>query len=274
MTIPSWLLDAFAAVMLLVAAVSAMRLAAARTWRGSGTGLGPDVDVAHLLMGIAMAGMLTASLTTLPDGAWEAVSAVLTAWFAGRVIADVRRSGAGALAAGHYLPHLIHSSAMIYMFAAITGPMAGSGAGAMGGAGGMSGGPAGMGTFAVPTLGLVFALALTGYAVWDLDQLASPARQRPRARILLSLTPSPARAAALAVPGHAAAAIPGTPAPAADGYGAAGHGAAQTQPGSSALAPQGQSPAEARSLVLAPGVAVGCRIAMGITMAFMLIVMI
>ena len=36
MTIPSWLLDIFAAVMLVVAAVSAMRLVAARTWRGSG----------------------------------------------------------------------------------------------------------------------------------------------------------------------------------------------------------------------------------------------
>lgn len=260
MTIPSWLLDIFAAVMLVVAAVSAMRLTAARTWRGSGTGLGPDVDVAHVLMGIAMAGMLTASLTTLPDGAWEAVSAVLAAWFAGRVLADVRRSGAGALAGGHYLPHLIHSSAMIYMFAAITGA-------------------AGMGTFAVPTLGLVFALALAGYAVWDLDQLPSPAPRRSRARISLSLTPSPAGAAALAGPGHAAASIPGAPAPAADGYDAdgydaAGHGAARTQPGAAALAPAGASLAGARSLVLAPGVAVACRITMGVTMAFMLIIMI
>ena len=264
MTIPSWVLDIFAAVMMIVAAVSAMRLAAARTWRGSGTGLGPDVDVAHVLMGIAMAGMLTASLTTLPDGAWEAVSAVLAAWFAGRVIADVRRSGAGALAGGHYLPHLIHSSAMIYMFAAITGPVAASGVGA----GGMTG-AAGMGTFAVPTLGLVFALALAGYAVWDLDQLPSPSLRRSRARTSLSLTPSPAGAAALTGPGHAAASIPGAPAPA-----AAGHGAAGTQPGSAALAPAAPSLPEARSLVLAPGVAVACRIAMGVTMAFMLIIMI
>ncbi len=135
-------------------------------------------------------------------------------------------------------------------------------------------GAAGMGTFAVPTLGLVFALALAGYAVWDLDQLPSPAPRRSRARISLSLTPSPAGAGALTRPGHAVAAIPGAPAPAADGYGAAGHGAARTQPGSAALAPAGASLAEARSLILAPGVAVACRIAMGVTMAFMLIIMI
>ena len=200
---------------------------------------------------------------------------MLAAWFAGRVLADVRRERRRGLPAAITCPHLIHSSAMIYMFAAITGPVAASGVGGMTG---MTG-AAGMGTFAVPTLGLVFALALAGYAVWDLDQLSSPSLRRSRARISLSLTPSPAGAAALAGPGHAAASIPGAPAPAADGYDAdgydaAGHGAARTQPGAAALAPAGASLAGARSLVLAPGVAVACRITMGVTMAFMLIIMI
>ena len=55
-------------------------------------------------MGIAMAGMLTASLTTLPDGAWEAVF--------GRARGLVRLAGhratpperRRALAGGHHPP--------------------------------------------------------------------------------------------------------------------------------------------------------------------------
>ena len=81
MSIPAWILDIFAAVMLLVAAVSAGQLVVARAWTRAGA---RDADIAgsHLLMGIAMAGMLVASLSTLPNAAWEAIFAVMTAWFA------------------------------------------------------------------------------------------------------------------------------------------------------------------------------------------------
>ena len=71
---PAWLLDIVAAVMLVVAALSAARLAAARPWqRGAVT----DTDVAHLLMSLAMAGMLTPALRTLPDAAWEVIFGLL-----------------------------------------------------------------------------------------------------------------------------------------------------------------------------------------------------
>jgi len=65
MSVPAWLLDAFAAVMLLVAAVSATRLTiAARAGRLGGLAdPDADIDVSHLLMGIAMAGTLVAALT-------------------------------------------------------------------------------------------------------------------------------------------------------------------------------------------------------------------
>ena len=77
---PSWILDIFAALMLVVAAVSAGRLVVAQPWRqGAQRAALADIDVAHLLMAIAMAGMLTASLQTLPNGAWEVIFAVLTA---------------------------------------------------------------------------------------------------------------------------------------------------------------------------------------------------
>ncbi|MGP0023162.1 MAG: hypothetical protein ACLPKE_07320, partial [Streptosporangiaceae bacterium] len=61
MSIPAWILDIFAAVMLLVAAVSAGQLVVARAWTRAGA-RDADIALSHLLMGIAMAGTLAASL--------------------------------------------------------------------------------------------------------------------------------------------------------------------------------------------------------------------
>ena len=253
---PAWILDIFAAIMLVVAAVSAARLVAARPWqRGA---VITDTDVSHLLMGIAMAGMLASSLTTLPNDAWVAVFAVLAVWFGYRVVRDYQASGARALAVGHCAPHLVHSAAMVYMFAAITAPAAGGGG--MGGMGGMSG----MSTERVPTLAFLFALILIGYTVWDLDQLsslrrglvaaASPALVGARAWILG--TDAGTGVAAGSGAGGLAAGSP-------DGSGDAG-------PGSTA----GGGRSGALSILDSPGTVVGCRIAMGVTMALMLILMI
>ena len=177
--IPSWVLDVFAAIMLVVATVSAARLVAARPWRrGERPAVLADIDIAHLLMGIAMAGTLASGLRTLPDGAWEVVFGVLTAWFAYRVARDARVSGFRALAGGHCAPHLVHAGAMLYMFAAISAPAAH-------GSGGMGGGVGGMGTLGLPFLALLLALVLVGYCIWDLDQVLGPRDQRalqPRGR--------------------------------------------------------------------------------------------
>src|SRR5579871_2218301 len=104
---PAWILGVIAALMLAVAAVSAVRLVAARPWRRDAAIF--DTDAAHLLMAIAMAGMAAPSLATLPDVAWEVIFGLTTAWFAGRVVADARHSGIRALAGGHCAPHLVHS---------------------------------------------------------------------------------------------------------------------------------------------------------------------
>ena len=259
--IPSWILDIFAAVMLLVAAVSAGRLAAARPWRnGRRRAALTDIDLAHLLMAIAMAGMLVASLQTLPNGAWEAVFAVMTAWFAYRVMRDAQVTGVRALAGGHCAPHLIHAGAMLYMFLAVSAPIAhGSG-----GMNDMGGGMSGMGTLDLPFLAFLFALALVGYSIWDLDQLSGPGTS-----------------------GHYSLAVARAPAdPVLAGVGApAGPGATAvlTEPASPPMVtetietvpevPPASAPADGTG-VLAPWVATGCRIAMGITMAFMLVIMI
>ena len=60
---PYWLAAAFAAVMIVTAAYCAGRLAASRRWRRA-TEL--DADALHLVMGIAMAGMLLPALDPLP----------------------------------------------------------------------------------------------------------------------------------------------------------------------------------------------------------------
>ena len=72
---PSWLLDIFAALMLAVTAVSLARLTAARAWVKLPARA--DIDAAHLLMGIAMAGMLASGLRTFPNVGWEVIFAVL-----------------------------------------------------------------------------------------------------------------------------------------------------------------------------------------------------
>jgi hypothetical protein len=252
---PAWILDIFAAIMLVVAAVSAARLVAARPWqRGA---VITDTDISHLLMGIAMAGMLASSLATLPSHAWAVVFGVLTVWFGYRVVRDYRASGARALAVGHCAPHLVHSAAMLYMFLAITAPAA-SGGSEMSGMSGMS-------TLSVPTVAFVFALILAGYTIWDLDQLSS---LRP------GLAAAVAGAAAPALAGASAGTVRFTTGP---GSGASGGGAA-TGPTGSGEAGQAGTVRGGRCGVLAildsPGTVVGCRIAMGVTMALMLFLMI
>jgi hypothetical protein len=261
--IPSWILDIFAAIMLVVAAVSAARLVAARSWqRGTRRAALADIDVAHLLMAIAMAGQLASGLQTLPNGAWEVIFAVMTAWFAYRVVRDLQVSGVRALAGGHCAPHLIHAGAMLYMFAAVSAPTHGSG-----GMGGMGGGMSGMGTLSLPFLALLFALALLGYSIWDLDQLSGPGATGHYSLAATRMAPTGpvlAGVGAAIGPGGAAATAAAS-APVAAGPVAEPEGTAPVPPAS--------GPADGTG-VLAPWVATGCRIAMGVTMAFMLVIMI
>ena len=258
--IPNWILDIFAAVMLVVAAVSAARLVAARPWR-RGAALA-DIDVAHLLMAIAMAGMLAASLQTLPNGAWSVIFAVMTVWFGYRVVRDAQVSGVRALAGGHCAPHLTHAAAMLYMFMAFTAPAAH-------GSGGMSGGMSGMGTLQLPILAFLFALALIGYSIWDLDQLSGPGASGHYSLAATRTAPAGpvlAGVGAPAGPGAAArTALASTPSGAST--------ASAAVPVEAVRVPPASAPADGTG-VLAPWVATGCRIAMGVTMAFMLLIMI
>ena len=181
MSTPAWILGIFAAIMILVAEVSAGQLVVARAWTRRG-GADADIAVSQVLMGIAMAGILVPGLSTLPNAAWEVVFAVMTAWFAWCLWRE-RRGRAAAVARGHYAPHLVYSAAMLYLFAALAGPsvegsgISVSGTGAMSGMGGgmsgMGGGASGgMPTLHASTLALIFALLLIACTVHDLDRPA------------------------------------------------------------------------------------------------------
>ena len=231
MSTPAWILGIFAAVMLLVAEVSAGQLVIARAWTRRG-GTNADIAVSQLLMGIAMTGILVPGLSTLPHAVWEVVFAVMTAWFAWCLRRERRGRGAAAVAGGHYAPHLVHSAAMLYMFAALAGPSAEGSGMSMSGPGGMSGmagGPSGgMPTLHAPTLALIFALLLIAFTVHDLDRPAGV-----------------------------------------DGY---FHVVGcRNVPAGSALAVAAAVPVV---LLLSPAVVKGCQVAIGVTMAFTLIIMI
>ena len=225
MSTPTWILGIFAAVMLLVAEVSAGQLVIARAWTRRG-GTNADIAVSHLLLGIAMMGILVPGLSTLPNAVWEVVFAVMTAWFAWRLWRESRGRAAAAVASGHYAPHLARSAAMLYMFAALASP---SGTGGMSGMSGMAGGSSG----GIPALALIFALLLIAVTIHDLDRPAGV-----------------------------------------DGYfRAVGR---RSVPAGSALAAAAAGPAAytAERLLLSPAVAKTCQVAIGVTMALILIIMI
>lgn len=157
---PAWLSDAFAAVMLALAAYCAARLAIAAGRRRE-TEL--DTDIAHLVMGIAMAGMLVPRLAVVPGAGWTAVFAAVAAWFAWQSFRTWRGLSSGPWRCPYPVPHLAESLAMVYMLVA---------AGATAGAG-SSGAMAGMSTAPVPELAVVFAVFLVGYIAWLGDRFTS-----------------------------------------------------------------------------------------------------
>jgi hypothetical protein len=265
MSIPSWLLDVFAVVMLLVAAVSAVQLAAGYPSRWAH--VDADITVSHLLMGIAMAGMLVTSLQTLPTMAWEVIFAILMVWFAWSAWWRTRGAGLGGLAGGHYAPHLVHSVAMLYMYLALAMPAGGnSGMGGMNGMGG-TGGSGGMGTLRLPVIAFVFTLLLAGYTARDLDRWAGSdgyfhvLRTAPAGPGLATAGPAVLTQAAA---GRAAA----------DGGVATVAQPEAVRDTASGAIPPAADPEAATRLVFAPGVVKACRVAMGVTMAFMLVIMI
>jgi hypothetical protein len=249
MTGPSWLARMLAAVMIVTAAYCFSRLVAA--WR-SKRRTDYDVDGVHILMGVAMAGMLVPRLNPFWDSGWEVIFGAAVAWFGWQTIRGYRSELAvGRRWVAHHLQHVVACGAMLYMFLAVAPARAGNSASGMA----MGGSAA---TF--PTLALVLTLALVGYVIWTADRFTSlPAVATLRA------TAAPVPAGAVV-----ASALAANWASAADAEPSAdGTATRVTQPERN---PGATRSARARP-PMSPRLAACCEIAMGLTMGYMLITM-
>ncbi len=170
------------------------------------------------------------------------------------------------MARGHYAPHLVHSAAMLYVFAALAGPSAEGSAMSMSGTGGMSGmaggSSGGMPTLHASTLALIFALLVVAFIVHDVDRRADVdgyfhvvgRRFVPAGSALAAAAAGPTSGA-----GPVVTVVPRQP----------------TQADVAESAPQADPAAySAERLLLSRAVVKGCRVAIGVTMAFILIIMI
>jgi Domain of unknown function (DUF5134) len=234
---PAWLAGSFAVLMVVIAAYCACRLAISWLRRKDTE---RDADALHVLMGAAMAGMLQPRLTPVPGAAWRVVFAAAAAWFAWQAIRAGRRGAVGTRCA-YPAPHAVESAVMVYMLLPVGSWPTGHGPGmAMPG---MSQGA----TAGNPALTLVLALFMLGYVLWATDQLARLSRARAAA---------PARGAAALRPSLATVTVPS----AASAPGAPSPGAASPE------RPPGRA-------VLAPRLAACYKVAMGIAMGYMLVMM-
>ena len=180
---PSWLAWVFASVVIIVAGYCLTRLAA--SWRQHRPS-DYRVDAIHVLMGVAMAGMLVPRLAVFWAGGWEVVFGMGAAWFGWLAIREFRGRPTVGGRPGHHLQHVLACGAMLYMFlAAATVAKAAAGGSAMSG---MAGGAAHF-----RTLALVLAFALIGYVVWTADRLSSLA---PVAALAARSAPVPVLAGA------------------------------------------------------------------------------
>jgi hypothetical protein len=119
MTQPRWLEYGVAVSMVMVSVYCLCRLYAARRWnRRNAT----DVNMFHVLMGPAMAGMLVPRWNLLPTSIWATAFVIMGAWFLFRSVgvAALYRGSSGALpfARGftHYPIHLIMAIGMLFMY--------------------------------------------------------------------------------------------------------------------------------------------------------------
>ena len=170
---PAWLATGFAVLMIMIAACRACRPAISRL-RGKSTELG--ADGLHVLMGVAMAGMLQPRLALAPGPVWSGVFVVGAAWFAWQATPAARRTSRGRRARStHPGPHAIECAAMVYMLVPVgSWP---SGRGAQMPMGGMTSGTAA----GNPALTLILALVMLGYGLWAADRLASRSLTREAA---------------------------------------------------------------------------------------------
>jgi hypothetical protein len=117
---PAWLYYLFALAMLAVAAYGLVLLAVSVTIRRTA---GWDVDVAHVFMGVSMAGMFVADWAFGASAIWELIFTVLLVWF---VVQSIQSVIAFGIHVTHYLIHAAMSFAMLLMYVVPAGARSGT----------------------------------------------------------------------------------------------------------------------------------------------------
>lgn len=171
MTVPPLLRLALATLMIAITCGAGVRLGnSLRHGRHAET----DADGLHILMGIAMAGMLEPPLSVLPTVAGQAAFTASAAWFGWKSLL-ASRAPTGAIPPHRVpLPHFVESLAMIYMLLPGTAATPG-----MTMPGTHHTGPGGSRVI----IALLLSLSMVGYAIWaaaTLTPSASPAGTQDR----------------------------------------------------------------------------------------------
>jgi Domain of unknown function (DUF5134) len=107
---PPLLYDALGVMMLAVAAYGMVLLV---TMAAEHRSVGRDVEISHVAMGVAMAGMFVPAWSFGPDVLWELIFVVLLVWFTARSVQSVRAWG---LHVPHTAIHAVMSFAMLLMY--------------------------------------------------------------------------------------------------------------------------------------------------------------
>ena len=226
MATPHWLPYTFAVVMVGVSVYCIGRLVLAAPL---GRRNHYDVNVAHVLMGFAMVGMLVPSWNLIPVGLWELTFGVLAVYFLAQSVRFIRAHGLAGTDDHHVhhvthgLIHMLMSLTMLYMYW-LGMPLTTSSTGSMAM---MSGPPHGVGD---PFLTFLLIVLLLVSAVVELNGIGR-----------------------FAVAQHATLAV--------------ANGAGGVAPAA------GEEPA-GEERWLAPRLEVWCHIAMCLTMAYMLVLMV
>lgn len=175
MTFSSWLAYGIAVLMVTISIYCVLRIVLAAPM---GRRNHHDINVAHLLMGLAMAGMFVPRWRVLPVGVWEVVFAAVGTYFLILSMRFVAQRGVAGVDdehvhhVSHYAIHLVMAGAMFYMLWLTTSAGLGTSMSMS-----MSGPQRGVRD---PTFTLALVVVLVGLAIWQLDALGRLALQRQR----------------------------------------------------------------------------------------------
>ncbi|MBV9445583.1 MAG: DUF5134 domain-containing protein [Streptosporangiaceae bacterium] len=186
MTAPVWLSGVFVALMLAVAGFCAGRMVVARQ---TGRPAELDSDITHVLMGVAMAGMLASAVRIGTPAMWIVLSGGGATWFGWQALGGRRGASSSAWRCSQPIPHLLECVAMLYMILAARAVHA-----ARPSTGASAGMAMGTGAARLSIVSLVLAGFMIGYVVLLADRLTLATNTNTNTNTIASVTCAPALA--------------------------------------------------------------------------------